>query len=172
MGDDLERERGLAHAGARGEDVEAAGPERHQLVIDVGDAGTHADLGVVAGTLDVVEGLVDHRTDRMHGGHAVEAAEVKDRLTAFVEQLGKGIRRAVGLVAQRLQPANQPTLEVVVPQQRHVPIEPGCRSEGRDQIGDAVEAADRCQGAVLVGLGLVLGHAAVEGAQPIAGQGV
>ena len=172
VADDLEAEAGFAHARTRSEDVEAARTQRHQLVVEVADAGLDADLGVVLPLDDLVEGLVGHLIDSEDLRRAVELPEFENGLAAFIDELGKLIGSAVGLVAQGLQALDQLALEVVVLEQRDIAIEASKRSEGLGQVTECAVAADGRKRAVLVRFGTITGHLPPQITQTVTTEGI
>ena len=102
----------------------------------------------------------------MHGGNAVELVEIEKCLIAIIEKAWEFIGRTIGFVTERLHAHDQPALEVAVPEQLDVALEPCCRAEGLHHLEDGVWAAKGGQGAVGELLRILIRGAAVELAQP------
>jgi hypothetical protein len=90
---DVEREGGLAHRGAPGDDDQVAGLQARGLLVELGEAGGHAgDVRRVVLVVEVVDALVDAREDRRDAEQPLVLAraglgDLEDLRLGLVEQL-------------------------------------------------------------------------------------
>ncbi len=83
----VERQRGLAHAGAAGDDDQVGGAQAARLVVQVVEAGGHADQAVGGPLLEVGHGLLDDPPETHEAALDRLLAQAQDRLLGPAQRL-------------------------------------------------------------------------------------